>query len=152
MATHQIRDVGHRPVGDPTRVHPGEVGHIGGQVEREAVHRNAARNADTNRRHLACAGPDSCETRLAPGLHAEVEECRDQHLFQITDERHDPHRVIQGDQRITDELAGTVIGDVSTPVHVMQFSAELGEHPRVDEKVGTIPVAADGVGVGMFEE
>ncbi len=54
--------------------------------------------------------------------------------------------------RISDQLAGPVIGDVPAPVHVVQ----LGSHPvqcfLVDQQVRPVAVATHGVGVGVFEE
>jgi hypothetical protein len=55
-------------------------------------------------------------------------------------------------QRIPDQLAGAVIGDVTAAVDVVQFRIELGEHRRLDEQVGAVSVPPHRVRVGVFEQ
>ena len=59
---------------------------IGGEVERETVHRNPARDANSYRRELFLSHPDAHE--IAPArfrFHPEIARRADQHFLNVAD-------------------------------------------------------------------
>ena len=54
--------------------------------------------------------------------------------------------------RVAHQLAGAVIGDVATPVDLMDLGADGGGEFRGDEDIGAVAEPPHGVGVGMLEQ
>ena len=136
----QPRQRGHAPVGDAARHDQVELREVGVHVEREAVARDPARDADADGRELVRRRP---RRRSAParalGRDAEVGRRPDQHLFEVA---HVAVHVAairpQIDDRIADELAGTVVGDVAAAARLEQLDAARRERLRRGEDVRAI--------------
>ena len=132
-----------------------EIAQVGADVQRETVHGDAARDANSDRCDLSVSGPDPGVTRLGPGLDAQVRQRRHEHFF---DPAHVAHHVEPGREprygtyRIAHQLAGAVVGDVPTAVHVVQLGADAREHAGVDDHVGAVTVASDRVCVRVLDQ
>ena len=120
------------PVADPARHDVlAQVGHVGGDVEGEAVHRPAALEAHADGADLArvAAGGVDPHPRVlgeAAGADAERGERVDDHLFDVADVAGGVELVGDGEDRIADELAGTVVGDVAAAAHGDELGADVG--------------------------
>ena len=142
---------GHRLVGDAAWDDVPEVGEVGVDVEGEAVHRPAPADPHTDGADLPFAHPDAGVTREAAGAgQAQIGEDVDHELLYRVDIEGDGigahgHR----DDRVPDELAGPVVGDVPTSVGPHQLGAYGG---RVDEHVGRIGPDPEREHVRVFKQ
>ena len=87
---------------------------------------------------------------FAPGRDPEVGEGPDEDLFDGPHVGNDPLGVGQSNDRVSDQLAGTVVGDVSSPVDVEALGSDLDQSLGGDQQVGAVAVAPQRVDVGMF--
>src|SRR5690606_35567103 len=93
-------------------------------VDLEAVHGHPALDPDADRGDLALGtivgrGQPHAAAPLHPaGGHAQLVAHRDQGLFQPAHEVHHVDRVAQLDDRIPDQLAGAVPGDLAAAVDI----------------------------------
>ncbi len=137
-----------------------QVGHVGGDVEREAVHRAPvcephADRADLARLHrrigMVDVEPDPGEPLEPTGVRQpEFGQRVDDQTFDVAHVRRCAEPVVDVDDRVADQLAGAVIGDVATALDRDQFGADrcrlaaqvggqvgplaVGEHVRVLEQ------------------
>ena len=116
------------------------------------MHCHPARGAHSDRSHLPLIRPDPRERVLAPCGDAEIGEYQDQYLFDAMDVSADFGAITEMADRIPDELAGTVIGDVTAAIDVMNLATSRDHALRGDEQVRTRGEASDRVDVGMLEE
>ncbi len=137
-----------RPVGDAARNDVlAQVAHVGGDVEGKAVHGSTAGQPNTDggdlARHRAVGvDPDAGVVTQPPGVREpELAEAVDDHLLDRADVRDGvgepaatrPMLRRQGQDRIADELAGSVVRHVAAPVHADERGADGS---RVDQDVG----------------
>src|ERR1700689_5553243 len=91
-----------------------EVAEVGGYVQREAVPRDPAAKTDADRRNLARADPDAGHRVAASRVDAEFCERIDHRGFESAEIlRHVAVAAFELENRIADQLAGTVIGHLS---------------------------------------
>src|SRR5262249_12687034 len=119
----------HTGIPDPTRHDLVVRAHVRVAVESEAVHRHTAYDTDANGGHLALdprrvgRQPDAAAAVDTNGVHAQLGAHIHQHLFDATDIRDDVDwptfaRARQRQNRVPDQLARAVPGDLATPVDV----------------------------------
>src|SRR5688572_21142534 len=114
VAAEQRRQRGHAAIGDPARHDQVETGEVGGDVEGEAVARHPARDADADGGELHVAYPGAAEAFHASGCDPEVRGGANQHFLEIADVAVDVLAIrLEVDDRIADQLPGTVEGDVA---------------------------------------
>src|SRR5580692_449483 len=105
---------GHAASVDSARHDRIEVAKIGRHVQREAVPRDPAAKADADRRNLARADPDAGHRIAATRVDAEFCERIDHRGFETAEIlRHVAVAAFELQNRIADQLAGTVIGHLS---------------------------------------
>src|SRR5207302_10843740 len=110
----EMRDRSHACAVQPARRDEPEMIEIRAHVERETVRGHPSRDADADCGDLVVANPDAALAVGAFGGDAEFGDGADQHLFKLGDVL--PHVTIafaEVNDRIADELAGTVIGDIA---------------------------------------
>ena len=113
---------GDPPVGDPAGHDELEMVEVGGDIEREAVARNPARDAYADRRELLLADPDAGQPFHPTSLDAVIGGGTDEDGFEVAHVAVDVAAArVQVDDGITDELPGTVIGDVAAPAGLMDL-------------------------------
>ncbi len=141
------------PIGDTARDDVLEHPEIGIDVERESVTGAAARDLHPDRGDLLVTDPDARVTRLALGRDAEVGERVDEHTFECPHVRHDVAQSVapvgEGDDRVADQLPGTVIRDVAAAIRTHEVGTDVR---RRHQHVGRIGRGAEGEHVRVFEE
>ena len=118
---------------------------IGGDVERESVHRHPARDANAYRRELFLSHPDAHEIAVARfRIHAEVARRADQRFLNIS---HITANVLmagqQFDDRIPYKLAGAMVGHIAAAPGFKKLDAELGARGVVSQNVRAIRRASE---------
>ncbi len=114
----------HAGVADPARHDPVEPAEIHVGVDREPVHRDPAGDPDAERGDLAIGAPvvgrhpHAGPAADPAGGHAEIRAGRDQRLLDPSDVIDDVDVLRQGDDRVADQLAGAVEGDLAAAVDV----------------------------------
>src|SRR5262245_24681198 len=98
---------------------------IGGDVEREPVHRHPPRDANAYRRELFVAHPDANEIAAARlRLHSEIASRADQHFLNVA---HVAANVLTArrelDDWIADQLAGAVVSHVAAATGFEELDA-----------------------------
>ena len=146
----------HGLVGDAAGNDVPEHAEVGVDVEGEAVHRASSADPDADGGDLA--GSSTTGVDPDPRIVAEPAGTRQAHVGQRVDDEllHGVHVVAGGarnrrhtDDRIADQLAGAVIGDVASPIG----SHQLGpDRLRADQNVLGPSPHAERVDVGMLEE
>ncbi len=102
------------------------------------MRRHTARDLHTDRRDLPLIGPHPRETVLGPRPDSQVGERRDQHRFdtpKVTDGVPAVGKLRYGDDRIPDELTGSVIGDVSASICKHKLSPDGAQFVSSDLQV-----------------
>src|SRR5262249_9374483 len=98
-------------------------------VEREAVPRTAAGDADADGRHLLLAHPHAGQALAPAGFDAEVGEDVDEHALDLTDIPDDVAQtrapLRQRDDGVADELAGPVVRDIAPAIGPHQLRTDL---------------------------
>ena len=111
-----------------------EHGEVGIDVEREPVPGTPTRDLHADGRDLLVGHPHAGEPRLPVCLDPESGEDGDQRVFEAPHVGHDVAQAVaplgQRDDRVADELAGSVIGDVATPVGVHQLRPDRRRRQR----------------------
>jgi hypothetical protein len=85
-------------------------------------------------------------------MDVEVGKCPDQDLFEFANIRNDLFGIVEREDRIPDELARAVIGDVSTPVDVMDLRPGSGYDQPIGEQIRGVPVAPNREHRGVLEQ
>ena len=122
----------HRPVADAARHDVlAQVGHVGGDVEGEAVHRAPALEAHADGADLArvrAVGVDPHARVLGEpsGADAEGGQRVDDELLDVADVPGGTELVGDGEDRVADELARTVVGDVAAAADGDELGADGG--------------------------
>ena len=112
---------------------------IGGDVERETVHRAAAGQANADRRDLARVRPFGVDPHAGilgeatDAAQAELAQRIDEQLLDSVDVVGRTERVVDRQDRIADELTRPVIRDVAAPLDGDEVGADRG---RVAQQVG----------------
>ena len=126
---------------------------VGVDVEGEAVHRAPADVADPDGGDLAIVDPDARELVDGGGAgQAEIGERADEHLLEGVDVRRrvgDTGDGRQGEDRVADELARSVVGDVAAAVGLDELGADLGGR---HEDVAQVGPHTERVHVRMLEQ
>jgi hypothetical protein len=155
-APQQLLQGGHPVIPNSTRNDQSKVVKVGGDVERKAVHRHPAGDADAQCRQLLALDPDTNVGVLLivpPGFDAEMGNGSNEHFLKI------PHvaaniATVRGEvkNRIADQLSRTVIRDVSSASRFVQLHTKLSAKLGRDENVAPLRGAPERDDVGMFEE
>jgi hypothetical protein len=128
-----------------------EHGEVGIDVEGEAVHRPAPSDPDADRRDLAPVDPHAGEAVEPAGpRQPEVGQRVDDDLLDgMHVGRHRPRPHGHVDDRVPDQLAGPVVGDVAAPVGLDQVGPD---RRRRHEHVGQVGPHAERVDVRVLEQ
>ncbi len=159
-------EAGDLAVGDAARDDPIEVAKIGGDVESEAVRRDALRDMDADGGDFfllnAASGnrPDAGSPGDALCHHAEVAAGTDEDFFEQTNIIHWTKMgtffagqiAAQIDDRVADELARAMVGDIAASIDLVQFDAALLQKLVRGEDVGTAGIAAESEDWGVFKQ
>jgi len=138
-----------------------EVAKVGGDVVGETVGGNPAADVDADGGEFsfggvrACAGldPDASLTGDAIRGDTEIGRGTDHGFFERADVPADvAFDVAEIEDGIADDLAGTVVGDVSATIGRVEFDAFLAEDAFGDEEIGAAGVATESDDVGMLAE
>src|SRR4029079_3968595 len=90
---------------------------VGVNVQSKAVRRDPARDMNANRRHFPTGGVNASKTLDAKGVNLIVSKRSYQNFFQVPHERMDVFAIgAQVDDRITNDLAQTMIGNLSASI------------------------------------
>ena len=149
LSAYQIGQVRHLSIGDPTWVHHLEVIHVRVEIEGEAVHCHPAGDPDPNGGNLALFDPNPGQTILSPTPNVEFGQGPDQNFFETPDVRHYLLWIVEGKNRIPDELAGAVESDIAAPVDVVDLCRQLGP---IDQQVRGVAVSSDGENGRVLEQ
>lgn len=153
-------------VGDAAGDDPVEVAEVGGYVQSEAVGCDRLGDMDANCGDFlfgdAASGDCPYAGAFADALrgNAEVFAGEDERLFDQTDEvyRAEVRTALawevaaEVEDGVADELARTVVGDVSSAIDLVYLDAFLGEELVGGQDVGTCGVSTEGEDRGMLEE
>jgi hypothetical protein len=130
-----------------------QVPHVGGHVEREAVHRAPVPEPHTDRADLArhdigvvgVVEPHACEAGQPSGVRQpEFGECVDDQPLDAAHMGGCTEAVVDVENRVADQLAGSVIGDVAAPLDRYEFGVDgEGIAPQVGVEVGPRAVSED---------
>jgi hypothetical protein len=124
---------------------------VGIDIEREAVPGATLRDSHTDRRDLLVADPYAGEPALATRVDAEVGERRDQDRFEPANVRDDialtGAPLCERDDRVSDELARPVVGDVATAIGVHEIGSDRS---RVVQHVREICARSERVDVRVL--
>ena len=141
--------------GDAAGDDAGEVGEVGVYVEGEAVVSDPAADGDTEGGDFARADPNAGEAGAAGGDEAEGTDGVDEDLFEEAEVGVEVFAGGEGDDRIADELAGAVVGDIAATVGFRDLDALGGETGGVPDEVsfraGAKADGEDGVMLGEDE-
>src|SRR5439155_2315669 len=107
---------------------------------------------DADGHDLAVADPDAGIARQPARLNAEVGEGVDQANLEVAQVEADVRCGAQIEDRIADQLAGTVIGDVAAAIDLEARDAARRKFRLVEKDVVAGATPADGVGVRMLEQ
>src|SRR5207247_2540180 len=114
---------------------PGEVAEVGGDVDREAVLRHEAGHAHPDGGDLGEPGPHAGLPGDAVPLDAVGRERAYERLLEVAQVPDDVGAASEADDRVTDELAGTVVGDHAAAVRLEHLDAARGQRVAVPEHV-----------------
>src|SRR5262249_33607040 len=107
---------GDASVADAARNDEVEIAEVGRHVESKAVARDPPRYPDADGRQLLASDPDAGQPPDPAGPDAKIRGRADEHLLEIANVTVDVAAVgLQIDDRIADDLAGTVVGDIAAP-------------------------------------
>src|SRR5579883_1567476 len=157
-------EAGDGAIGDAAGDDEVEVAQVGGDVEREAVRGDAARDVHADGGDFllgdgaAGDGPDAGASGDALRGDGEVSQGADEGFFEEADVVDGADAaVVQGETAqvedgVADELAGSVVGDVAAAVDLMDFDAAIGKEFVAGEDVGAGGVASQGEYGWVFEQ
>ena len=131
-AAQQARHRGHPFVGDAAGDDQVELREVGVHVEREAVARHPARDAHADRRELGVLPTQMpVSPAMRPASMPNARDGPDQHLLEVAHVTvHVAAIRLQIDDRIADELTGTVVGDVAAAAGLEQADAAPPRAPQ----------------------
>src|SRR6266849_5869431 len=159
IAVEEFFEGGGFAIGDAAGNDEVEVAEVGGNVEGEAVGGDPAADMDTDGGKFFFGDiggrldPDAGFAGDAIGGDGEIGGGADHGLFERTDVPVDvAANAVEIEDRIADDLAGAVIGDVAAAVGFAKFDTFLTKDVFGSEKIFLAGVAAEGEDVGMFTE
>ena len=149
----QPRHRGNPTIADTARDDVIEHRKVGIDVERESVPRPPPRHSHADRRDLLVADPHAGVAGRPVGRDPEVGTNRDEHGFELADVGDDVALacapLLEGDDRVADELTGTVVCHVAAAISL----DELGSHRgRIAEHVLDLRARPERVHVRMLLE
>src|SRR5690606_3103975 len=132
-----------------------EVVEVGVDIQREAMRGDPAPGVDSHGANLAFlafwAHPDTGTVLNPPRFDAEVRQGLDYNLLQGSQVAAKVGKdALQVENRIHDELAGSMEGDVPAAVYCDCFGANPFECSRVNQEVCEIGALAEGIDGRMF--
>src|SRR5439155_16938108 len=114
-ATAELGQGRHPPIRDSARNDQVEIAEVGCVVERKSVTGDPSGNADTDGREFLLPNPYAGQAGNPSSLDPVIPRHSNQHFLQIANVAMDVAAIgFQIDDRIPDDLTGTVIGDVAT--------------------------------------
>ena len=159
---------GDSPVGEPAGIDVSEIIQLRVDIQGKPVHGHETGTAYADRTYFAqrtsgcrlrsllrdCVSePYARSSRDSSSVHAEIGDRVDHALFERVHILFQPQiQPLQVQNRVTDQLAGTVIGDVAAPVDPEQFGPYAGEECLVHEQVLRVPAFTQRIDVGMFAQ
>jgi hypothetical protein len=168
-----------RTVGDSAWIDQRKIAQISGDVERKAMRSDSARDVDAYCANLALspgvilihcrttpvqrAGvrstPNASEAADSPGGHAELSAQANEGLFheahEVNGSESAAARVLEAAQvkdGVANELTGTVIGDITTPVDLVERHASAGQKLIRCQNVAAVGIAAKSKHRRMLEQ
>src|SRR5450631_904211 len=151
IASQFLAERGHAGVGDAAGHDHLGPGQVTAAVECETVHRDVLAHPDTDGADLAVgSGLVGLDPHSASALHSrsgDPQVCTDpdHHLLEATHVGHDVNRGGEPDDRVADQLAWTVPGDLAAAVHIDDRGAVKGPLMRFGPLAG-------GVDRGMLQK
>lgn len=142
-------------IGDATRDDQIEATEIRCDVQCEPVAGDPPRNADADGRQLFAPDPHAGQSFDATGLDTVVGRDADQDFFEIANVPVNIATVrIQVEDRVANDLAGTVICNIATSTRLEDLDVPRGERGGRREDVGAPPITANAQGqdVGMLDQ
>jgi hypothetical protein len=144
-------------IGDAAGNDEVEIAEIGCNVIGKAVRGNPSADVNADGREFFFGGrgwdPDACFSGDAIGGDSEIGRGADHGFFESA---HVPANVslnlVEIEDRIADDLAGTMIGDISAAVCCVELDILLTEDLFGSEEMGAVGVAAEGDDVGVLAE
>ena len=107
---------------------------------------HSATHPDADGGQLAPAlHPDTGQALFAMGLHSKGRCSGDDRRLEAADISPQVERVAQLDDRVGDQLSGSVEGDVAAAIDAVELRADLAQAFGTGQQVGLVPAAADGV-------
>jgi len=126
---------------------------VGGYIDRKTVEGYALLNTCSERCYLTITNPDSDQSLPPPGLDAEMGQGADHSLLkQMHIVRHCEVMLSEGENRIADELAGTVIGYVAAALYTVDGDASTSELVIGRQDVRRVCVATQSDGWLMLKQ
>ncbi len=154
------------PVGETTGIDIPEVVQLSVDVQGESMHGHEMRTTHSDCTNLAkrasrygsisfarnlVAEPYSSGSGDSSSIYAEISDCVDHALFECMDILFQPHsQSLQVENRISYQLAGAVIGDVSASVDSEIFCPDSFEKSLVDQQIVCMAAFAQCVNMRMF--
>src|SRR6185437_15466908 len=134
-----------------------EVAEVCGDIECKTVRRDPAAKVHAQGGELFFAlrriDPDAMAAENAARGETVVGGREDHHLFELLDVPADVALVLREvENRIADDLAGAVVGDVAAAVCLMEFDVHLAQDIRVGEKIFALTVAPERDDVWVLAE
>jgi hypothetical protein len=153
FVAQKLRERRHAAVGDAARDDVVEHREVGIDVEGEAVARAPTCDLDADRGDLLGVDPHAGEPRLGVGFDPEIGQRADEHGLELAHVGHDIAETVaprgKRDDRIADELARAVIGDVAAAVGVHELRTHgVGR----DEHVLAVGARPERVDVRVLEQ
>jgi len=179
LALNLKSETGDRAVGDTAGIDEGKIAQVGGDVERKAMRSDSARDVDADCANLALSfwtvllhcratlvqrvavrgTPNASEAADSTGGHAELSAKTNEGLF------HQAHKIdgaepgavgvfdaAQVEDGVSDQLTGTVIGDIATTVDLVKGYAAAGQKLIRSQNVASISIASKGEDRRVLEE
>src|SRR5207247_4419332 len=118
------------------QTYSGERLEVGGDIERVTTRRDPARQIAPGAGYLPVPGPHPGQTGNPRRAQAVAGECPDQDLLQVPEvARHVTPVRAQVQNRIPDQLAGPVVGDLTAPTRVGDRHTPLPERRLAEQDV-----------------
>src|SRR5271170_47431 len=131
-----VFQAGDRSVADPARHNHVKVTKVGRHIQSKSMRCNAARNMNSDGSNLLLRNrpsrhrPNASTLRNTLSDHAITRAGADEHLFQLANIIHSSKTRLEAaqiDNRVTNQLAGPVISDVSAAIDLVDFDSAASE-------------------------
>jgi hypothetical protein len=143
LASKQLPQRGDASFGDAARNDELKIFEIRRHVDRKAVARHPSGDPNAYGRKLRVANPHACEAGDPSGVDAVIRRRPNEDFLEIAYVSVNVAAVgFEVDDRVADNLTGTVIGNVSPASGLVHVDASIGEHIGRRKNVRAAPIAA----------